>query len=69
MLVRAIEDVVSDPGRMRALAFCVSIRHARFMAEQLSARGIPARAVTADTDQIDRRSALQALRERHVNVL
>lgn len=69
MLVRAIEDVVADPGRMRALAFCVSIAHARFMAEQLTARGIPARAVTADTDWTDRRNALQALRERHVNVL
>lgn len=69
MLVGAVEDVVADPGQMRAIAFCVSIAHARFMAEQLTARGIPARAVTADTDREGRRGALQALRDRQVNVL
>jgi superfamily II DNA or RNA helicase len=69
MIVRTIEQVVADPARMRALAFCVSIAHASFMAAELNRRGIPARAVTADSDREGRSSALQALQNRDVNVL
>ena len=33
MILQAVRDKVDDPGRMRALGFCVSIGHAEFMAE------------------------------------
>jgi len=69
MIVRALTEIVTDPGRMRAVAFCVSVRHAEFMAEEFTRRGIPARAVTSRSDDAQRRTALTALRDREVNVL
>ncbi|HVK88568.1 MAG TPA: DUF3427 domain-containing protein [Kofleriaceae bacterium] len=58
---------VADPRAIRALGFCVSIEHAKFMAAQFSAAGIPALAVYADSP--DRERAPDLLRERAVNVL
>jgi superfamily II DNA or RNA helicase len=58
---------VADPRAMRALAFCVSIEHAKFMAERFTAAGLPARAVFGDS--LDRDDAPALLRERSVNVL
>ena len=43
---------------MRALGFCVSVEHARFMARQFERRGIAARAVWGDSSPAERRSAL-----------
>ncbi len=44
---------------MRAIAFCVSVRHAEFMAEQFKAAGLAAVAVTGGTDR-DVRQAFPA---------
>ncbi|MBC7172740.1 MAG: DUF3427 domain-containing protein, partial [Polyangiaceae bacterium] len=47
----------------RALAFCVDTRHAKYVAERLSARGIPAQAVThQELDPSERRPVIEALR-------
>jgi superfamily II DNA or RNA helicase len=69
LILQAVHDKVEDPGRMRALGFCVSIQHAEFMAQRFSAAGIPSRAITSQTSREDRAAALTALREREVNVL
>jgi superfamily II DNA or RNA helicase/HKD family nuclease len=58
---------VADPRAIRALGFCVSIEHAKFMAERFTAAGLPARAVFGDSADRDEAPAL--LRERSVNVL
>ncbi|WP_236655432.1 DUF3427 domain-containing protein [Streptacidiphilus carbonis] len=60
---------VLDPSRMRAIGFCVSIRHARFMAAKFNAAGIPAFAVTSKSSGAERDDAIAALRKREVNVL
>jgi superfamily II DNA or RNA helicase len=67
--LQAIYDKVTDLKEMRALGFCVSIGHAEFMAQRFNDAGIPARAVTFQTSRNDRRIALQALRDREVNIL
>ena len=54
---------------MRALGFCVSVEHARFMARQFEQRGITARAVWGDSSPDDRRSALRDLADGNVAVL
>lgn len=64
-----LRDKIGDIGAMRALGFCVSVDHARYMAEQFIAAGIPARAVWADTPADERRAALTALRNREINTL
>ncbi|KWX20783.1 DUF3427 domain-containing protein [Mycolicibacterium wolinskyi] len=64
-----LRDKVADLGEMRALGFCVSVDHARYMTEQFVAAGIPARAIVGIDDSAERRSALAALRNRDINVL
>ena len=61
-LKRTLLNKVVDARRMRALGFCVSIRHAEFMAEQFEKHGIPARAVSANTPREEREQALRLLR-------
>src|SRR5690606_34307197 len=51
---------VPNPESMRALGFCISVAHARFMADQFTAAGLPAVAVSADTPQEERRQTLLA---------
>lgn len=69
IVLRALQDKVTDVGRMRALGFCVSIAHAEFMAERFNTAGIRARAVTSRTSPEDRRAGLLALRNRDINML
>ena len=64
-----LRDKVADVGTMRALGFCVSVDHARYMAERFVAAGIPARAVVGLDDSAERRAALAALRNGEINVL
>ena len=59
----------TDWRQARALAFCVSIRHAEFMAACFEAAGIPALAVTGQTPPDIRRDAPRRLAVREVNVL
>jgi superfamily II DNA or RNA helicase len=69
IVLRQLREKVIDPGAMRALGFCVSVAHARFMAETFVAAGIPALAVSGDTPAIDRQRALEDLKSRRVNIL
>ena len=62
LVVQAIQDKVADPTAMRALGFCVSVAHAEFMAREFVRRGLPAVAVSADTNADDRDAALRDLR-------
>lgn len=69
IVLKALADKVADLASMRALGFCVSKSHAAFMAHRFRRNGVPALSVDADTPPEQRREALQALRERRVNVL
>jgi superfamily II DNA or RNA helicase/HKD family nuclease len=69
IVLRQLRDKVINPGAMRALGFCVSVAHARFMAETFRAAGISALAVSGDTPATDRERALEDLKSRRVNVL
>ena len=69
IVLKELGDKVADVAAMRALGFCVSVEHARYMAQRFSEAGIPARAVSAETSGADRRDALTALRNREINIL
>jgi superfamily II DNA or RNA helicase/HKD family nuclease len=60
---------VDDPAQMRALGFCVSVDHARFMARIFNKAGIAATAVWGDSPDDERHDALRALAERRINVV
>lgn len=69
LILQAVQDKIAHPGEMRALGFCVSVQHARFMADQFTENGVPSLVVTGDTPRDERRLAVQRLRKREVNVL
>ena len=69
VVLRQLRDKVLDVHAMRGLGFCVSVGHARFMAQRFTEAGIPALAVSGETSPDERRAALAALRAREVNVL
>ena len=54
---------------MRALGFCVSVEHARFMARHFSHHGIKAVAVWGDSPRVEREAALRDLAAGDVKVV
>ncbi len=68
-IIEAVSRTVPNPDSMRALGFCVSVKHAEVMAEQFSKANLPARAVTGMTPDAERRQALEDLREGRLRVL
>ena len=69
---RVIEELrrkTGDPRNVRALGFCVSIGHARFMAEQFGMVGIAAVAIWGDSPMEERTAALRDLAAGLVNVV
>jgi superfamily II DNA or RNA helicase/HKD family nuclease len=69
IVLREVQDKLSDVHSMRALGFCVSIAHADYMAKVFTAAGIPARAVSGLTPSSEREQALRDLKDRRVNAL
>jgi superfamily II DNA or RNA helicase len=69
IVLKELGDKVADVAAMRALGFCVSVEHARYMAQQFHEAGVPSRAVSAETSATDRRDALTALRNHEINIL
>jgi superfamily II DNA or RNA helicase len=68
-VVHQLNEHVGEIRMIRALAFCVSVDHARFMARVFSDAGVEARAVWGDSPDEDRSDALKALNDRRINVL
>jgi len=68
-VLKSLSDHVDDVGQMRALGFCVSVTHARFMARLFNQHGVPAVAVWSDTPADERRAALDDLRAGRVNIV
>ncbi len=69
IILKSVNDKIANVATMRALGFCVSVDHARYMAHRFNDAGIPSLAVSAETTAIDRRAALAALRNREINVV
>ncbi len=69
IVLREVQDKLTDVHAMRALGFCVSVAHAEYMAEVFSNAGIPARAVSGQTLTAERDRALRDLKDRRVNAL
>ena len=68
-VVQQLNDHVDDVTTMRCLGFCVSVNHARFMAEQFQALGIAAVAVSGDTPGDQRLEALRGLADGRLRVV
>ncbi|MBX3275121.1 MAG: DUF3427 domain-containing protein [Sandaracinaceae bacterium] len=69
LVIEQIRRRVDDLSTMRALGFCVSVEHARFMARVFASKGVPAVAVWADTPAAARVEALRDLAAGRVSVV
>ncbi|TMR35586.1 DUF3427 domain-containing protein [Nonomuraea zeae] len=69
VVLETLHRKIGDVGRMRALGFCVSIEHARFMADRFTRAGLPSVAVTAHSLRDERDQALRDLRDRKINAV
>lgn len=69
LVVSQFCEIYGEWRQARALGFCVSIAHARFMAQVFEAAGIPAAALTSESSAEERTRASARLRHHEVNVL
>lgn len=68
-VVHEFQTRLDDPTAARALGFCVSKDHARFMARVFADHGIAAAAITSDTPDAERRQALGALERGELRIV
>jgi superfamily II DNA or RNA helicase len=61
LVIKEVIAKVDNPSTMRALGFCVSIEHAKFMARHFMSQGIEAVAVWGDSPESERKQALRDL--------
>lgn len=68
-VVQEVNRLADSPQSMRALGFCVSIDHARFMAAHFTRHGLPSVAVWGDSPPAERAAALTDLAAGRVRVV
>ena len=60
-IINSIYKYTTDMNSVHGLGFCVSVEHAKFMAEQFNEKGIPSISLTADSSDYERNSAKNRL--------
>lgn len=68
-VLAAVQDKVTEPSAMRALGFCVSVDHAHYMARIFNDAGLPALALSGDSQSEQRREGLEKLRRGDITCL
>lgn len=68
-VLKEFVEHVGAPSEVRALGFCVSIAHARYMARVFREHGVAAVAVWADTSHEERAHSLRELAAGRINVV
>jgi superfamily II DNA or RNA helicase/HKD family nuclease len=70
-VLQALQKYLQDDGlsEMKAIAFCVTVEHARFMSDFFNARGLTAEALTGDDSQTTRDDAIRRLSAGDLKVL
>jgi len=69
LVLKELDRVVGDRTTMKALGFCVSVEHARFMARKFTESGVPSVEVTGDSSREERAGAIRRLEEGSLNAL
>lgn len=67
-IVQNLNEIVTDVGSIKALAFCVTREHADYMCKQFLLRGISADVLTSDNSN-QRQQKQQSIRSGEINVL
>ncbi|MFE7116532.1 DUF3427 domain-containing protein [Streptomyces sp. NPDC057654] len=69
LIIKAVQEKIADPGTMRALGFCVSVAHARFMADAFRQAGLNAKALDGTSSPSERAQGLGELRDGKIQAL
>lgn len=69
LVLRAFQEKSTDYRQSRGIGFCVSIRHAEYMAEFFRKSGIPAEALTGQSPREHRRRVQRQLVDREINLI
>lgn len=69
MIVSAVQLYVSDLTQLKGIAFCVSVRHAKFMANWFEKFGLPARSLTGANTAEEREHAIRDLRSGEIKLI
>ncbi len=68
-VLREVERQVPRLDGLKALGFCVSVKHAEFMARYFSDHGLPSVAVSGESSREVREAAVRGLRQGEVRVI
>lgn len=68
-IIRSLDRYATDMNDVKALGFCVSIEHAKFMADYFNECGIPAIALVGQSSDEDRRTARERLVKRELRII
>ncbi|MGW3139774.1 DUF3427 domain-containing protein [Streptomyces sp. NPDC001139] len=69
IVLKQVKDKISHPAAMRALGFCVTKKHAHFMAKQFNKAGIRAAALDSDSSPAERNQTLDDLKSGTIQVI
>lgn len=71
LIANALGEHLPAFGKIKGLAFCCNVGHARYMADALTKRGVEAACILGDTPQSERRGLLNRLKDEQdpLNVL
>jgi len=69
LIIAQLKRRVDDVFKMKALGFCVSVDHARFMARVFQDHNIPAKAIWGDTPRDERKAALTELSRGTIKII
>ncbi|NIZ90028.1 DUF3427 domain-containing protein [Kineococcus rubinsiae] len=69
LVLRELRRRVSDVRTMRAIGFCVSVEHARYMARVFRDAGIDALSVSGSSTPEERSAAMRRLKDREVRIV
>ncbi|MER5949258.1 DUF3427 domain-containing protein [Streptomyces sp. NPDC001904] len=69
IVIKQLQDKVSDPQSMRALGFCVNRKHAHFMAQCFREAGFKAEALDSQSKSEEREAALARLKAGELHII
>lgn len=68
-ILNEIDIKITNPQKMKALGFCVSVNHAKYMAERFNQVGLSSIALSGRSNKTVRREAVSKLRNGEINVI
>jgi len=67
--LQAVKTYVSNLDKLKAIGFCVSIRHAESMAQYFNSHGLPSKSITGQHNQAERDQAINELKHSKLKVI